>query len=64
MDVGELTDVRIPEHKSLIQLVFHPVHLAPDDAEQRFAIDQDLDPILLYRLVKFSRFVHIFEVIC
>ncbi len=63
-DVGKLTDVRIAEHKPLAQLVFYPIHLATNDAEECFAINQHFDSVLLHGFVEFSRFVHVFEMIC
>lgn len=61
--VGRLTYVGIPKNKFLIQLVFCPVHLAADDAEQGLAIDEHLDPVLLDRLVKRTGLVDIFEMV-
>lgn len=62
--VGELTDVGISEHKSLIQFILHPIHLTANDAEQRFAVNQNFDAILLHRFVKLPCFVHVLKVVC
>lgn len=59
-----LTYVGVPEHKSLIQFVFYPVHLTADDAEQSLAIDQNLHSVLFYSLIESACFIHILEVIC
>lgn len=58
-----LTYVRIAKYEPLVELVLDPIHFAPDDAEQRLAVDQDLYTILLYLLVKSSGFVDIIEVV-
>lgn len=60
----ELTNVGVPEDESIAQLIFVPVHLAADNAEQCPAVDQDLDAILLHDLVEGGRFLHVFKVVC
>lgn len=58
-----LTDIGVPEHESLVQLVLHPVHLAADDAEQGFAIDEDLDAVLLHGFVEGAWLVDVLQVV-
>lgn len=58
-----LFNVRIAKDEATAQFVLGPVHLAADDAEERLAVDQDLDPILFHGLVKGPRFVDVFEVV-
>ena len=60
---SELTDIRVPKHEPLIQLVLHPIHLAADDAEQRLTVDQHLHAVLLHRFVERARLVHILQVV-
>lgn len=60
---SSLTYIWIPEYESLVQLILHPIHLAADNAEQRLAVNQDLDAVLFYRLIEFSRFIHVLEMI-
>ena len=57
------TDIRVPEHEPLVQLVLDPIHLAPDDTEQSLAVDQHFHPILLHRLVERARSVHVLEMV-
>jgi len=64
IDETRLTDIRIRKHKPLIQFILHPVHLAPNNTEERFTINQHLDPILLHLFVKFPSFVHVFQIVC
>ena len=45
------------------QPVLLPVHLAPDDTEQRLAVDQHLHPVLLHHLVEPAGLVDVFEVV-
>ena len=45
------------------QPVLLPVHLAPDDREQRLAVDDDLDPVLLHHLVELRRLLDVLEVV-
>lgn len=47
-----LTDIGILEDKPRAELVFEPVHLATYYTEQRFAVNEDFDSILLDCLVK------------
>lgn len=60
---GVLTNIRVREHESLVQLVLNPVHLTADDTEQGLAVYQDLDPVLLNRFVECTRPVHILQVV-
>lgn len=59
----QLTDVWVFEHKALVQLVLDIIHLTSDDAKERLAVDQDLDTILLNRLVKGAWLFNIFEMV-
>lgn len=45
--VGVHTDIWVLEHKLLVELVFYPVHLASNNAEESFAVNQNLHTILL-----------------
>lgn len=52
------------KHEPRAETVIPPVHRAPNDTEQRLAIDQHPDPILLYHLVEARpRGSHVFEMI-
>lgn len=55
--------VGILENKSLVQLVFRPVHLATNNAEQGLAIYQHLDSVLLHHLIKGPGLFDIFQVV-
>ena len=57
------TYVWISEHKSLVQLILHPVHLTANDAKQRLAVNQHLHAILFDFLVKHSWLLHEFEMV-
>jgi len=59
-----LCDVWIPEDELGAQFILQPIHLAPNDAEQGLAINEDLDAVLLNDLVEFTWLVHVFEMIC
>lgn len=59
----QLTDVRIPEDKPLIQFILHPIHLATNDAEERFAVYQDFHSVLFHSLVERRSFIHVFQVV-
>lgn len=59
-----LTDVWVLEDEALVQLILQPVHLAPDNVQQRLVVDQHLGAILLHLFVERARLVHILEVIC
>lgn len=59
----ELTDVWVLEDEPLIKLVLDPVHLTANNTEESLAVDQHLDTVLLYCLVKSARLVHILQVI-
>lgn len=61
---SRLTYIRIREHKPLTQLIFHPIHLTPNNAKQRLTINQHLNAILLHRFIKFSRLIHVLQMIC
>ena len=50
-------------HRYAPQTVLLPVHLAPNDREERLAVDDDLDPVLLDDLVELGRLLDVFEVI-
>jgi len=56
-------DIGVPEDEPRRQFVFLPVHLASDNAEQGFAVDQDFDTLLLDHLIERAWFLDIFEVI-
>lgn len=58
-----LTDVRVPENEPRAQFILQPVHLTSNNAEQRLAVNQHLDTILLDRLIERSRLVHIFQMV-
>ena len=45
------------------ETILLPVHLAPDNREEGLAVDQDLDPVLLYYLIKLARLLYVFEVV-
>ena len=49
--------------KDAPQPVLLPVHLAPDDREQRLAVDDDLDPVLLHHLVELRWVLDVLEVV-
>lgn len=53
---------RAAEH---LQSIILPVHLAADDAEQRFAFDEYRNAILLHLFIELARLFwrHVFEVI-
>ena len=51
------------EDKLLVELILNPVHLASDDAEERLAVNQDLDTILLDHFVELSWLVDVLEVV-
>lgn len=57
------TYVGILENKSLVQLVFRPVHLAANNAEQGLAIYEHLDSVLLDHLIKCPGLFDIFQVV-
>ena len=59
-----LTDIRILEHKALVELVLQPVHFAPDNIQQRLVIDQDFDAILFDLFIQRRRLIHIFQMVC
>ena len=61
---SQLTDVGVLKDEALVQLVFEPVHLRSNDAEQGLGVDKNLDTILLNSLIKGSSLVHVFEVVC
>ena len=48
----------------MTELVLNPIHLAPDDAEKRLAVDQHPHAVLFHRFVEAARLVDVFEVIC
>lgn len=58
------TDVGVLKHKLLTQFVLCPIHLGTNNAEQRLAIDQDLDTILLHRFIESARLINVFQVVC
>ena len=58
------TNIRIPKDKPLVQFILYPIHLTPNNAKQRFTINQYLDPVLLYRFIKFASFIHVFQMVC
>ena len=45
------------------QRVLHPVHLAPDDGEEGFAVDEDTDAVLLYDLVERAGLIGVVKVV-
>ena len=49
--------------KDAPQPILLPVHLAPNDGEERLAVDQHLHPVLLHHLVKLARLFDVLEVI-
>lgn len=53
---ASLLDVGVVEDKLGAETVFLPVHLASDDAEQRLAVDEHLNTILLDALVESTCF--------
>lgn len=59
-----LTYVWIAKDKATAQFILDPVHLAPDDAEECLAIDQNFDAILFDRLIEHAGLVDIFKVVC
>jgi hypothetical protein len=42
------------------KFILDPIHLTPNNAKQRFRIDEDGDPILFDALVEFARGVDVF----
>lgn len=58
-----LGNIRIPKHKPRAQLILYPIHLAPNDTEQRLTINQHLNAGLLYRFIEASRFIHVLQMI-
>ena len=60
---SKLTDVRILEDESLVELILQPIHLRANNAEQSLGINQNLDAILLDRLVKSTSLVHVFKMV-
>lgn len=57
---GPRTDVGVAKHKPLVQFILHPIHLAPNDAEERLAVDENFDPVLFDRFVECAGFLHVF----
>ena len=47
-----------------MELVFDPVHLAADNAEESPVVDEDLDAILYHLLIKCACFLDVFQVVC
>lgn len=55
-------DIRVLEDKLGAHSIFVPVHLAPDDGEEGFTVDEHSDALLLYDLVELSRLFDVFEI--
>lgn len=58
-----LTDIGVAEDKALAELVFVPVHLTSDNAEQGLAVDNHLYTILLDNFVELGRLVNVLQVV-
>ena len=58
-----LTDVRVSKDETTAELILDPIHLAADDAEESFTVDENLDSILLDHLVECAGLGHVFEMI-
>ena len=57
------TDVRISKDETTAELILDPIHLAADDTEESFTVDEDLDSVLLDHLVECAGLGHVFEMI-
>ena len=49
--------------KDAPQPILLPVHLAANDREERLAVDQDLNSVLLHDLVELPRLVNVLEMV-
>lgn len=58
------TDVGVLKHKLLAQFIFRPVHFGADNAEERLAVNQDSDAVLLHHLIESARLIDIFQLVC
>lgn len=57
------TDIGVLKHKLLTQFIFRPVHFAADDAEEGFAVNQNLDAVLLHQFIESARLVDVFQLV-
>lgn len=56
-------DIRIAKLETLVEIILDPVHLAANNTEQRFAVNQNPNSILLNSLVVRPGLVHVFEMV-